>query len=286
MASENFWLGVVAAGFVICAIIFLADPTVDGKVAYEVGVNLGTDSLFTAITIFVINLFLVVRQNHEWKSVKAQVNEKIANTVSGLLFQLLNLCEIPSEKNEVHVVLKELVASDKMILREDIVEHLSQSAEYYRHRKRKPHLVERYYNAESYLETFRDDSKYLHDVRIDYSRFIEAKMTSLLMRLEGECNGLHVYFKVITLRTDFSFHKELHEANKLTEQERDLYEHQREVFMAFLSEYVNPTVQNAIRTIQEILKLGLRIDIPFVPHKKDAMVRFIDVALYDLYPLR
>lgn len=287
MASENLWLGVVAAGFAVCAIIFLADPTLKGNLARDIGVNIATDSAFTAITIFVINLFLVARQNHEWNIVKAQVDEKMANTVSGLLYQLLNLCEIPSEKNDVRAVLEELASSDKMILREDIVEHLSQSANYYRYRKRKPYFVERYYNTESYLETFRDDKKYLHDLRIDYSRFIEAKMTSSMMELENECDGLAVYFKLLALRTDFSFHKELSEADELTKQERDLYEHQREAFMAFLGEYVNPAVQNAIRAIQKMLKLGLQVSIPFVPHKEDvAMGRSIDWALYDMYPLR
>lgn len=286
MASENLWLGIVAAGFFLCAIIFFVDPTVKSNFARDIGVNVATDSLFTAMTILVINLFLVARQNHEWNSVKAQVNEKIANTVSGLLYQLLNLCEISTEKNDVHAVVVELATSEKRILREDIVEHLSQSANHHHHRKGKSYVAEHYYNSESYLETFRDDKKYLHDLRIDYSRFIEANITSSIMKLENECDGLSVYFEVLALRTDFSFHKELSEASKSTEEERNLYESQREAFMAFLLEYINPAVQNAIRAIQGMIKLGLQVNIPFVPHKKEAMERSIDWALYDLYPLR
>lgn len=285
--GEFLFLYIVSAlSLSFSAIVLLLYVLPDISLLKEVLIGMAIDSLFFTITILTVNVILIVRENHEGNSVKAQVDQKMANTVGGLLYQLLNLCEISSEKNDVHEVLGELAASHKMILRNDIVEHLSRSANYHRYRKGKPYLAERYYNAESYLETFRDDKKYLHDLKIDYSRFIEAKMTSSIMKLEDGCDGLTVYFKLVALRTDFSFHKEMSEADKLTEQARDLYKHQREAFMAFLEEYVNPAVQNALRAIQEMLEFGLQVSIPFVPHKKDAMERAIDWALYDMYPLR
>lgn len=219
--------------FLAVGIIFLVIPTPimigENRIERDVTVNIGTDSLFLALTTIMIDGLLTARQNHEWKLVKDKMIEKLRNVINGLLAILFNLCEIPSVKRED--VLAELAKLDRIAMRKDILEYFLKD----------DYMTQ--LNLDGYIEWFQGAKKSLNDIRVEYSGFIEHELMESLIVLEDKCGEMANYFRLLK-RVDLTRARE--------EKFEELY----------FGDLIALIVQEVMKEIQKVSRSGVKISIP------------------------
>ncbi len=197
----------------------------------DICIDIAVSSLFTLLTIGVIDRLLAVQQNHEWRLVRNRMNQYLRNNIDGLLTILLNLCESkPDTTGEA--LFSRLVEQDKITLRNDILEYFV-----------KDDLLTQL-NLEGYIEWLEGSKKHFHDVRVEYFKFIDHEMMASLQILEEKCGELLSYFKLLK-RVDF-----------LRAKEHEYFE------KSYFQELVAFHIHDILKEIQKLRNSGFKIQIP------------------------
>jgi hypothetical protein len=219
LSERSYWIILIVgfAGFAL-SIWFILIPY--GVVEYNLGVNLFTSSIFMVFTIVLLGWLLNLREKREWKPIVSRMIERIRDCLNSLFTLLQNLCEISENKHET--ALMELAKADKILLRNDISEYLSRDG----------------YDLEGYIGSMEEYSEILHDIRMEYLRFMDSKLMDSLIVIEDRCRDLAFNFKTLT-RIEFGPYKDSEKA--------------------FFEDVISPLVQEVIKEIQKIHESGIEI---------------------------
>lgn len=215
MVSEKlYWLVLIVGLSCFSAIVWIFII----PVSHDIGVNLFTESIFMVLAIVFLSLLYDLREKRRWKPIKDKIIKRLTiEQIENLFVLLQNLCEIPEGKCQN--ALLELSKMEKMVLRSDIVDFFFQQD-----------------NLQGYIEELGGISKGIHDIQIEYSKFLEPEIADCLMNLELYSQDLADRLRILAT---FKL------ANKNEEQR-------------FFNENFAPLVGKAIKEVYKLYKMGIK----------------------------
>lgn len=210
----------------------------------------------TVLTVVFLSLFLTIREEREWRSVKNAVFSMIGMQSSLLFGELLRFTE--NELDEPVFKLSLMYTQDVKIRKEMIFSKLSEL------RKREPFQL-----TPSYVSVFRSDKEMLNlfldikrelgDVQIKYGRHLTSKLTARLIKiqdlLELMNNSYEMDLRLNKLQGQLPLLRDLI-SKLISNQKQD-----QKLFSIDLIQNILPTCTKSLfQEIYELWKLGIEFD--------------------------
>jgi len=155
-----------------------------GVLEYNLAVNLFTNSIFMVLTIVLLNMLFIVREESEWKAVKDYVKKSIQEELGALFIAMLDYVEGGFAIKFSLISLEDWKTANKVALSE--LRRLKEAKEL--------KLLETELAAglgrESELDTFSEISRNLYEIQIHYPRFFQSNIILSLMRIRDSIRML------------------------------------------------------------------------------------------------
>jgi len=252
--SEKAFLILLAVGMSVVSVIFLA-LAINGFIEYNLGINIFTSLLTTVITIIFLSLFLIIREEREWKIVKKNAYGMIGMELGLLFLELLRFTE--NEIEEFSFESSLLYTKDSKIRKKIIFSKLSELQKE-EPLQLTPSSVSMFRSDRKLLEFLSDTKRNLGDVQIRYERYLTSKITERLIRVQGLLELMNRTYELDTM-----WNKLQNQLPLLKELMRKLMPeiHDKNVSFTDLIQSVLPTcIKSLIQETYELWKMGIEFD--------------------------
>jgi len=164
--SEHFYWVILSSALLIILLLikFILIPY--QIITYDFGINLYTEIIGIVFTIIFITWLYDFREKRRWSVVEAKVTSQFTPSIDNLFMVLLNLCDDSMEIDDN--LLTSLNNVPKIELRKDINKYFSKDS----------------LNIDGYIESLEEIAELLSKIQINYAKFWEPELTSILMNLE------------------------------------------------------------------------------------------------------
>ena len=220
MLSERYYWILLIVGLIVfvslVGFLFIPYQIID----YNLGINLISESFGIVFTIIFLTWLLKLREQRRWSSIKKRIIDKLKDQIDILFMLLQNLCEITQDKEDS--ALAELSSAEEIPLRSDIAKYLSKNG----------------YDIQGYIESLEEISETLHNIQIEYSKFLESELLDSLMVVEDGSRNLAHNLRTLKMITWGPY---------------------KDSEKKFFEEIFAPIVQECIKGIQKTHEMGIEI---------------------------
>lgn len=254
--SEKAYLITFSVFLTVISILLLSWFIPKGFIEYNFGISIVTSLVSTDLTVVFLSVFLAIREEREWRTVKKSVYSMISMQ-SGLLFgELLRFTE--KEIDEVGFKYSLLYIKDVKIRKEMIFSKLSEL------NKKEPLQltlsdVSVFRSDKELLKLFLDIKRDIGDIQIRYGRHLTSKITERLIKIQDALELVNLSFEMDSrwnkLQGQLPLLRDL--VNKLTSnQTQDHKGASIDLFQDLLSTCIKAIVQE----IFELWKVGIEFE--------------------------
>lgn len=255
LISEKAYLLLVS--IVLSAIsVFILTWAIPKGLEYNLGINIFASLVTTVITLIFVSLFLSIREEQEWRTVKKMVYSMIS-TQSGLLFgELLRFTE--SATDEVSFKYSLLYTKDVKIRKQMIFSKLAEL------NKREPLQLNSSYVSvcradKELLKLFLDIKGDIRDIQIRYGRHLNSKITERLIKILDGLELINLSFEM-----DSRWNKLKDELSRLGELMKKLVSDQTQehkgASIDLFQDMLSACIKTLAQEIYELWKAGIEFD--------------------------
>jgi len=254
--SEKTYMIIFSISLCIVSVLLLTQIIPNGLIEYNLGINIATSLLSTAITVIFLSLFLIIREEREWKIVKKTVYATIGGQLALLFGELLRFVE--NEIEEIGFKSSLLYTKDAKIRKEMIFSKLSEL------QKKEPlqltsSSVSMFRSNKELLTLLLDIKKDLGDVQIRYARHLTSKITEGLIKLQDSLELMNMSYKLgmmwNSLQSQLPLLREL--MHKLMPQIHD----RNLSSIDLIPNLLTACIKSLIQETYELWKMGIEFDL-------------------------